>query len=174
MLTQSRAVLLLGLPAAVLLVLLILDRSGPAGPAGNKADGGLVLEADPEADWDRRIEAAVRRIAAKEEAVQELLAGRRKLEEVAAFFAKVDGNDPNLLRWVRCQFPGKSDEERRWRQVVSCARTVLEQEGDLDKERSVLARLEAELERLLREGVGLQEAQQYEQDGPAWSQTPGG
>jgi hypothetical protein len=160
MLTQSRAVLLLGLPVAVLLVVLIRTRGGPRGRAGEELEWELVPGVTSEAEWARRIEATDRRIAAKEEAVQELIAGRRKLEEVAAFFAQVDGNDPDLLRWLRYHYPGKSDQERRWRQVVGCARAVLQHEGDPDKERSVLARLEAEWQRLLRGEEGPQPAQQ--------------
>jgi len=160
MLTQSRATLLLGLSAAVLLAVLIRTRGGPPGRAGQELEWELVPGVTPEAEWARRLEATDRRIAAKEEAVQELLAGRRNLDEVAAFFAQVDGTDPDLLRWLRYHYPGKSDKERRWRQVVGYARAVLQREGDPDKERSVLARLEAERNRLIRSEEGPQPAQQ--------------
>jgi hypothetical protein len=168
MLTQSRAVLLLlGLLAVVLLVVLIRSRSGPPGRTGRELEWELVPGVTTEAEWARRIEATDRRIAAKEAAVQELIAGRRELEEVAAFFAQVDGNDPTLLRWLRTHYRGQSDQERRWRQVLGCARAILEHEGDPDKERLVLARLEAELQRLLRGEEGLQPAPQEENRSPA-------
>src|SRR5262245_21872367 len=107
MLPPRRAVLLLGLPAALLLVVLLQSRSGPTVRPGDEPDRrrdhdfALVVEKDP------RIEAIDRRMVVKREVIQELIAGRRTLEEVAAFFATVDANDPSALQGLRFTVPGR-------------------------------------------------------------------
>src|SRR5262245_14806237 len=149
MLTRNRVVLLLGLPAAVLLVVLLRSRGGPAGRAGGEADWGLGPDAATDPEWDRRLETVDRRMALKRVAVRELIEGRRKLAEVAAFFEEVDQGDPMAQRGLRLFHCAKSDKERRLKQVLYWAESVL---NDLppQKAETILRRLRAELDDLLQ------------------------
>jgi hypothetical protein len=145
MLTRNRAALLLGFPAAVLLVVLLRSRGGPVVRLGGGVDWGLV----PDVEWDRRIGAVDRRMALKQTAMQELIEGRRKLADVAAFFEEVDRGDPTALRGLQLFHTGKSDKERRYRQVLYWAESVLNDVPPQKGER-ILRRLRAELDDLLR------------------------
>jgi hypothetical protein len=76
-------------------------------------------EADA-ADMDRQSEETVRRVTAKEEAVQEVLDGRLTLWQAAARFRDLDATAPaSARRQAARRFPGLSEDERSCRQVIA-------------------------------------------------------
>jgi len=110
---------------------------------------GPLWEPDPADDErDRHRRAIVQRNLSKEEATRELLAGRLPLLQAAARFRAADAAVPAQWRFARgAQASGLGEGERLCREVIARARVWLASEGS-PQAADVLARLEAELERL--------------------------
>lgn len=119
-----------------------------------RAEWGGLLSGEDIDNLDAAI--AKLKLEVTDEVLQDLIDDRRKLEGVAVLFAELDDDDPDALDYLRPTFDGKSDEERRWKQIIQRTEFFLQGEKDSEKARQVLARLEAELERLLQERDELQ------------------
>jgi hypothetical protein len=96
-------------------------------------------------ELDRRREALLRRIAAKERVVAELVAGRLTLLQAAARFRDLKGEPPDLAAppGLAC---GCSEGERLCREVMAWADGWLAEQAP-QRAAAVAARLEAELRR---------------------------
>jgi hypothetical protein len=99
---------------------------------------------------DEEVGAALRRLTAKERALQDLLAGRRTLLATAARFRDSDAGVTADYRDVwRFTTPGHSDDERYCRQVLLFAAVELRDRPDGP---AVLGRLRAPLDEALARG----------------------
>jgi hypothetical protein len=156
MLTRNRAVLLLGLPATVVLVVVTWSGIGPLNWTENSSDLETILRG--EIDVRPKVEAAKQRSLAKRAACVDLIKGRRKLEDVVDFFRRTDESNPEVVKGTQF-YPGKTETERHYRMVIYWTKIVLEEEFP-DKATSTLARLEAEMHRQLRATSGARAAQQ--------------
>src|SRR5947209_9132056 len=103
------------------------------------------------AELERQNEQAVRRVVAKEGAVQDLLDGRLTLWQAAARFRVLDGTAPaSARREAARRFPDISEEER-------CCRLAIAWAAEADEKRpggetGLGGRLTAALEEALRRG----------------------
>ncbi len=130
-LSSHAPLFVLALTVAAAVAVFAARPDGGDEPAPDEADdGAAALLAD-----------AKRRCAAKRELVEELVAGRRTLAEVAARFAALDADRPGYgpPTWFH---PDAPPAERYCRLVISHVEAVLR--GDY-RRRAVLARLDAEL-----------------------------
>src|SRR5262245_4691846 len=95
--------------------------------------------------------AVVERCAEKHRLAAEVLEGRLGLLEAATHFRDLNEQPPPFL-WERFRdrFPGRSDDERHCRQVIAFVKAALPEYRGADP--APVARLEAELEELLRQG----------------------
>jgi hypothetical protein len=108
---------------------------------------------DPDAgdrELDELSRAVQRRTAEKERMAAQVAEGRLTLPDAAARFRDLDRQPPPFY-WdqFRHEYPGRSDEERHCREVISYVRAL--QDGP-DRGAAVAARLEAELRDLLDRG----------------------
>jgi hypothetical protein len=133
----------------------------PAGGAGLVALRGTDFWALPD-DGDgargragQGLNETVVRIAArcteKHRLAAEVIEGRLGLLEAARHYRDLD-EQPPPFHWeqFRHNFPGRSDDERHCRQVIAFVRGTLPEHQRADP--AVVARLEAELEDLRRQG----------------------
>jgi hypothetical protein len=95
-----------------------------------------------------------RHAQAKRAVVTELLADRLTLVEAAARFRELDADLPETRDRLLQAYPGVSYEEALCRQVIGHARGELEVRAP-EQMRSVVARLEAELQAHLESEAGL-------------------
>jgi hypothetical protein len=98
-------------------------------------------------DLDARDAEVRERIDLKERLVENLVAGRTTLAEVAAQFVALNESRPEYARLIRETYPGATEEEKVARHVVENA--LLRLAGRPAAERAeVAARLDGELRRL--------------------------
>jgi hypothetical protein len=95
-----------------------------------------------------------RRIAAKEEVIRELIAGRLSLWQAARWFKQLNENPRDLTADYLEFFPGATDDEKQCRQVLDWTRLAVQRLA-ASRASALLARLEAELEERRRLGGGL-------------------
>ena len=88
-----------------------------------------------------------RRIEVKDAMIQNLIAGRTTLAEVAAQFLALDENRPTYMNVLRSNNPGATDEEKMARHVIDYTFPSLGKESLIQKA-AVMVRLEAELHHL--------------------------
>jgi len=138
--------------AAVLLVAALTlwgGRSGRMPRAGDAADPAWHAEVE----WRHRAYQA--RLARRRALGRAVAEGRMALVEAAARFAAVDRLPPEVRAdLARRQYPGASDEERYCRDVISWAVRELAPDDPCEAV-ALRGRLEAELERRLRDGLRL-------------------
>lgn len=92
----------------------------------------------------------MRRVAAKNRVIDQLIAGEMTLVEAAAWFRYLNEN-PSRYRHDYRDWPGDSDEEKACRQVLSWAEVrVLSQAESKSQAAAMVQRLEDELEQTLR------------------------
>jgi hypothetical protein len=117
----------------------------------NLPELGLELQRDEAhgTELDREAEAACRRVAAREEAVRDVLDGRLTLSQAAVRFRDLDATTPACTHGeIARRFPGIAEDERCWREVISWVAVA---EGERpDGGHGVARRLSAELEDALR------------------------
>jgi hypothetical protein len=119
----------------------------------NLPELGLELQRDEaygtELDWEA--EETFRRLAAREEAVRDVLDGRLTLGQAAARFRDLDATTRACThRELARRFPGIAEDERCWREVI-CWVAMAEGKRP-DGGHGVARRLSAELEDALRHG----------------------
>jgi hypothetical protein len=100
------------------------------------------------AELDRHDGIVLRRIMAKEAIVKDLLEGRLTLLEAAQRFQDLDEKSDERLDQYRLRYPGRSDGEKRCRQVIDWVRTRLEDRPP-SQAAALLQRLEEELNDIL-------------------------
>ncbi len=106
------------------------------------------------AELEEENQGVLRRVDEKQAVSREVLAGRLTLVEAAARFRTVNTAYPESMSYLRNLCSGGSDEERLCRQVIGW----VEGEGsggDRAETHRVVARLEAELQELLRSEAGI-------------------
>jgi hypothetical protein len=107
----------------------------------------------------------LQRIAAKEEIVDDLIGGRISLLDAAAQFRALNAGRRDYLAVIRTTYPGRTDDERMCRNVISFVESAVTSDED---GRYVVYRLNEELNRLLANGdVELPGPPVPEQDPPA-------
>lgn len=89
-------------------------------------------------------------IVAKEQLIDELIAGRTTLVEVTAAFLAINERFPVCMNAIRQHFAGATDFEKHARNVVSFTNARFEGET-LSQQAVARARLEAELQQLLQD-----------------------
>jgi hypothetical protein len=93
----------------------------------------------------QKVRAYLRRVARKEQVVQEVLAGQLNLLEAAALFRALDHGPPEFhWDYFHDRWPGDTDEERHCHEVIDCVGSVLRRAAD-SRDQEVCARLRAEL-----------------------------
>jgi hypothetical protein len=116
----------LTVPAVAVAVYAILtaDPAVTAGrpPAGDETE---IYDTCPDADlraahrrYVDRLETVTVRMQQKEQLIAELVAGRRRLTDVAAEFLRLNRAEPECLTAIRGYFPDGSDEEVAARNVI--------------------------------------------------------
>jgi hypothetical protein len=90
-------------------------------------------------------EVVLRRIAAKDTIVADLIAGRTTLARATERFAVLNAGQPEYMEAIRATFPGETDQEKCARNVIAFARMRVpaEQRDALE------SRLEAQLHEML-------------------------
>ena len=118
-----------------------LDGRPEAMPSGPGRDGR-----PPAGELSGRSELYRKRLVPRVEVLNDLLAERLTLAQAAARFRELSRGGPPF-RWgeFRRRYPGRSDEERFYRQVMDAARWGWTWEGP-PRRRRALARLEAEFQ----------------------------
>jgi hypothetical protein len=87
----------------------------------------------------------MRRIAAKETIIEDLIAGRINLLEAAADFRALNAGRPGYMLVIRSSYPGVTDDERLCRNVIG----YVEAGGETDEDgRALIYRLTEQLETL--------------------------
>jgi hypothetical protein len=108
----------------------------------------LARELEAQSEWTRA------RIDAKVRVIRELVQGERTLRDAAGQFRAMDRDVKNhdlLLERLRETIPGRTDEERYCRSVITWVSGELPRNSD--ETEAVVRRLEAELDELVRQGV---------------------
>jgi hypothetical protein len=98
---------------------------------------------------DRDHEELFRRVDEKQEVLQALLTGHLTLVEAAARFGEVNKQSSKTMQYIREAYPGLSDEERMYQQVLAWVR--VESDNLPGQPRGTLLRLEAEMETYLKQ-----------------------
>jgi hypothetical protein len=88
-------------------------------------------------------EAIFTRAEARQQVIDELIAGRMTLKQAVARFGELNAMEPEQMTVVRETFPGDSDEERLCRQVLG--QVQVELQGRTSEADTILPRLEAEM-----------------------------
>ncbi len=89
------------------------------------------------------MELAFRRDRARQDIINDLIAGRRTLPDAAHLLHALGPQPEHYLASLRQRYPGKSDGECLCREVIRWVRIEL---GDTEQAAAVVARLEAELQ----------------------------
>jgi hypothetical protein len=121
---------------------------GPLSPRLNAWLTNLVAEYGPE-ELEAGNGELMQRIATKEALVEDLIAGRRGLLDVAARFRVLDADTPACMTVIRRAVPAATDEECICRNVINYVKCYLGCEAEGHES---LRRLNTELERWLAEG----------------------
>jgi hypothetical protein len=91
------------------------------------------------------------RMAVKRQLIDELLAERATLKEVAAQFLSVNQSNESCIVAIRASYKGATDEEKTARNVI--AHAVMQMSGSFTERAEVMARLSLELRKLTRDPV---------------------
>jgi hypothetical protein len=117
-------------------------------PVGD-LDGGIVRNLRYHAELDARSAVVRRRIAAKKALVEELIAGRVGLAEVAAYFRALNADQPVYAAVILAHWPGDSDDEKYCRNVICHVESALVRDA---RRGPVVRRLTDELDRMISAG----------------------
>ncbi len=117
-------------------------------PAGRGRDGELCVVLARDAELD----AVLSRLKERGRIVEEIIAGRMRLEEAVARFRDLAPKDECYLQWLRDAYPAGPDEARYRQQVLAAVRAALSQDPSLAA--VVLSRLEEEQDESISEGDG--------------------
>jgi hypothetical protein len=97
------------------------------------------------AQMQRQTDVLLARVKAKEEVIQQLVAGQLTLFEAAAWFGHLNQNPPELASTSTRMFPGRSPEEKLCRQVIHWAEQHLRATTTDSHTQELICRLEDDL-----------------------------
>ena len=111
----------------------------------------LEVENGRAAALDATLESIQERVRRKNEATQQLIAGKRSLLQTAALYRKLSKHTVEFGEYVERTWPAMPEAEALCRYTIESVGLVLMEEPE--KARTVTARLQRELDELLRGGT---------------------